>query len=86
MIPPHKQNYNIIRKGDSKASNHYFAINDKSTLLDVRLNNPPTTTTLSDHSTLQSTLQRDLPIKNLPTKATNTKLFNNLNHSLISLG
>ena len=59
---------------------------DENTLIIVWPNNPPTTTTLLNHSALQSTLQGNLPIKYLSETATNTKLFNNLNHCLISLG
>ena len=39
-----------------------------------------------NHNTLQSTLQGNLIIKYFSERATNTKLFNDLNHSLISLG
>ena len=65
---------------------HLPAIRDKSMLLNVCPNNPPTTTTLPDHSILQSTLQGNLPIQTLSQTATHTKLFKTLDHSLISLG
>ena len=71
---------------ESAASNHYFAMRDKNTLINVQPNNLPTTTTITNHSTLQSTLQGNQLIKCLSEIATNAKLFNNLNHSLISIG
>ena len=63
VIPPHQQTCNITTKGDSAASNHYFTMRDKNTLINVQPNNASTTTTLPNHSTLQSTLQGNLPIK-----------------------
>ena len=62
-----------------------IAIRDKSTVLNIRPKNPPTTTTSPDHSTLQSTLQGNLPTKKLSQIATRTKLFGKHNYSLILL-
>ena len=50
------------------------------------MNNPPTTTFLPDNSYIQAHLQGKLSKPFSSDKATNTKFFDNLNHSLISLG
>ena len=79
MIQPSTTSCSTITKGDNAASNHYFALQDKIMLLNIRKNNSQTTILLPNHSSLTSNLHGNMHI-------TNTKLFHTLNHSLISLG
>ena len=85
IVPPINQ---VIAKGDSAASNHYWRLNDMEVLDNVHACNGPTVT-LPDNSTIHSTAVGLLP---LPTDvfskaARNTAVFNNLqSSSLISLG
>ena len=85
VIPQENMRYTIT-KGDSAASSHYFASQDKGILSHVRPNNPPTTTILPNQSCIQAHQQGNISIPSLSNKATNTKIFENLNHSLLLLG
>ena len=84
IIPPATS---IIAKGDSAASNHYFALRDAAVLDEVRQDQVGTSVMLPDASSLTSVASAHLPLsKDLTPKATKTALFDNLQSSLISLG
>ena len=79
VIPQENTRYTIT-KGDSAASSHYFASQDKGILSNVRPNNPPTATIRPNQSCIQVNQQGNVSIPSLPNKATNTKFFKNLSH------
>ena len=82
-IPPQTP---IIAKGDSGASNHYFALQDKD-VLDDETDTPGIAVTLPDSTTLRTVKQAHLPFHSkLSTTGTKTEIFPHLNHILISLG
>ena len=82
-LPPSKS---TIAKGDSGASNHYFALHDA----DAPIHQQPskgTVATLPDSKSLSSNVQAELPLSsNLSPTAKQVELFPHLNHNLISLG
>ena len=82
-LPPSKS---TIAKGDSGASNHYFALHDA----DAPIHQQPskgTVVTLPDSKSLSSNVQAELPLSsNLSPTAKQVELFPHLNHNLISLG
>ena len=83
-IPP---TTTIIAKGDSAASNHYFALRDSDVLGDVHFDGPPTSVLLPDSSSLHSVANGQLPLSSsLTPKSKKTTIFHNLQSSLISLG
>ena len=84
IIPPATT---IVAKGDSAASNHYFALRDVDVLDDVRFDSPPTSVLLPDFSSLDSVATGQLPLSSSLTPAsTKTTIFPTLQSSLISLG
>ena len=84
QLPPKSQT--IIAKGDSAASNHYWALRDSMVLDDVEVDPIGPTVILPDTSTLTATKQGNLPIQQLSSAAKKTAVFDNLQSSLISLG
>ena len=74
ILPP-EMTYSILTEGDSAASNLYFVLWGKNTLINVQPKNPPATILLPNHSLLKSNLQGKLPVHALTAKATNSKLF-----------
>ena len=85
MHPPSKILY-VTAKGDSAASNHYWALRDTIALDDVSDETTSVAVTLPDKSQISSVKRGKLPLKGLSNTATETRIFNDLNHSLISLG
>ena len=84
---PSKLKTKVVKaKGDSAASNHYWALRDTMVLESVTEDNNSTTVTLPDTSCITSIQKGTLPLDNLSSTAKETKIFPNLNHSLISLG
>ena len=84
QLPPKSQT--IIAKGDSAASNHYWALRDSMVLDDVEEDPIGPTDILPDTSTLTATKQGNLPIEQLSSTAKKTAIFDTLQSSLISLG
>ena len=77
----------VIPKGDSAASNHYFALRDAAVPNELRQDPVGTSVMLPDASSLISVASAHLPLSNdLTPTATKTALFDNLLSSLISLG
>jgi hypothetical protein len=77
----------IIAKGDSAASNHYFALRDSAVLDDVHFDGPSTSVILPDSSSLHSVANGQLPLSSsLTPRSKKTTVFHNLQSSLISLG
>ena len=83
-IPPKKRF--IIAKGDSAASNHYWALRDSIILDNLSDDDNAPSVTLPDKSTITAIKRGQIPVPNLSSNATETKVFTDLNHSLISLG
>ena len=84
VIPPKPT---IITKGDSAASNHYFALRDAEVLDNVHFDDPPTSVLLPDSSSIASVANGHLPLSSsLTPTSTKTTIFPNLQSSLISLG
>ena len=84
-IPPQHPR-TIIAKGDSAASNHYWALRDSIILDNVSDDDNAPSVTLPDKSTITAIQRGNIPVPNLSSNATETKVFADLNHSLISLG
>ena len=84
LTPPPRTT--VIAKGDSAATNHYWALRDTMVLDDVRDDTNGPTVILPDTSTLTATKKGRLPIPNLSPQARKTAIFDNLQNSLISLG
>lgn len=85
-FPPTTLNYTIA-KGDSGATNHYFAIKDANTLLQVTPDANGPMVTLPNKACIKATHQGHLPYtKYLSPQATKTSLFPNLHNNLISIG
>ena len=84
-IPPMLKHLTINAKADSAASNHYWALRDSLILDDVTEDSQGTTVTLPDKSHISSVKKGHLPIPSLSKAAKETKIFKDLNHSLISL-
>ena len=83
-IPP---TTTIIAKGDSAASNHYFALRDADVLYNVHFDGPPTSVLLPDSSSLDSVVNGHLPLSSsLTPTSKKTPVFPNLQSSLISSG
>ena len=77
----------IIAKGDSAASNHYFALRDSDVLDDVHFDGPPTSVLLPDSSSLDSVANGHLPLSSsLTPTSKKTTVFPNLQSRLSSLG
>ena len=84
VIPPSSS---VIAKGDSAASNHYFALRDASVLDAVHPDPIGTSVILPDKSSLTSVASGHLPLPTEFTPAsTRTEIFDNLQSSLVSLG
>lgn len=83
-IPPSTRT--ITAKGDSGASNHYFALSDIEVLNDTEETTDGIEVILPTADTVKSTKTGYLPFANLSKKATKTEVFPALKHSLISLG
>ena len=83
VIPPPPV---VIAKGDSGATNHYFALQDAHGLDDTDTTDAGIEVTLPTKATVTSTHQGHLPFSNLSKHATKTEVFPDLHHSLISLG
>ena len=76
----------INAKLDSAASNHYWALRDTMALDEVQDDDIGVSTILPDKSIITSIQRAHLPIQNLSKVATDTKIFSDLNHNLISAG
>ena len=85
MVHSQITNY-VIVKADSTASHHSSAHCDAKVLTNVFPDRNPTTAILSNTASIKSVKQGRLPFPYLSKNATCTKIFKNLNHSLISLG
>ena len=76
----------IITKGDSGATNHYFALRDKNGLNNCIPSENPIEVTLPNAATLHSTEEANLPFDHLSPTGSKVDIFPGLRHSLISLG
>jgi hypothetical protein len=85
IIPPPKY-LSVTAKGDSAPSNHYWALRDTIALDKVTNATTPIAVTLPDKTQIVSIQRGQLPIKGLSDDAKETRIFKDLNHSLISLG
>ena len=75
-----------IAKGDSGASNHYFALRDVDVLDNIKPSNG-TNVILPNSKHITSILSGSIPFTTtLSSAATETEVFPHLNHNLISLG
>ena len=72
-------------KGDSAASNHYFAAKDKHILTNICNTSSPTLAIPPNKETITTNIQGNISIPTLSQQATNTKIFPKLNYSLRSL-
>ena len=76
-----------MAKGDSAASNNYFALRDSDILENVSTTGPPSSVLQPDSSSLTSISTRQLPLSNaLGTTFKEVAIFPNLQSSLVSLG
>lgn len=72
-LPPPKST--VITKGDSAASNHYWALRDSMILDDVSDEPFGTSVTLPDKSTISSIKKRKSTIYSVVTQSTRNKNF-----------
>ena len=76
----------MVAKGDSEASNHYFALRDSDILEDVSTDGPHTSVLLPDSSSLTSISTGQLPLSNAFSPGSKkTTILPNLQSSLVSL-
>ena len=81
-VIPHSSS--IIAKGDSAASNHYFALRDATVLDPIQPEPFDTSVILPDNSSLTSVASAHLPFtKDFTPAATPTEIFDNLQSSLV---
>ena len=71
-IPPKLKHIIVKAKGDSAASNYYWALRDSMVLDSVTEDHTGTTVTLPDKSQILSVKKSNLPIPTLSTTATET--------------
>ena len=84
---PRKSFSYSIEKGDSRATNHYFSIQDANALLHVNPDPNGPIVTLPNKACIRATHQGHLPFgQHLNPQATKTSLFPNLHNNLISVG
>ena len=77
----------MVAKGDSEASNHYFALRDSDILEDVSNDGPHTSVLLPDSSSLTSISTGQLPLSNAFSPGSKkTTIFPDLQSSIVSLG
>ena len=83
---PHKLN-NIIAKGDSGASQHYFRLQDSTALNNVQQDPHGPTVLLPNNDSITASHTAHLPFStHLSPHATKTSLFTDLQNNLISIG
>ena len=78
MLPnnPHPHT-NVFIKGDSVASNHYFAAKDKHLLTNICNTSIPTTAIFPNRETFTANIEGGISIPTLSHQATNTKKIPN---------